>query len=416
MKGIFGALISRQMRGDAGRRRGRGLLTTAVLPALLALLLASLSGCGGEKTANAAERREDSRPMLPVTRLVAHDTTLTRDYVASIEALRNVEIRSRVAGYLTAIRVDEGKRVTKGQVLFQLNDAVLRTQLQKMRAAVNNAAAQVRVAELELSRVRLLTEKKIISQTELEVGNAKLAAARANEAEARANEEAAELNLAYAQIRAPFDGVVDRIPLREGSEVEDGTLLTSISDTRAAYAYFTVSETEYLQYARQLGRDSTHADRAAHLLLADGSAYRQPGHVETVQGEFEGTTGSIAFRARFPNPDRLLRHGATGKVRLINPLPDALLIPQTAVFEVQDHDYVYVVDAKGIVRQRAFVPQTRLGTCYVVGSGLKAGDAVVCEGTQSLRDGDAIRPRFVPLPVEPTARGGSGGGTIVAEP
>lgn len=373
------------------------------LSALLVLVgLAPLAGCN--RSDGKADPAAAALTTLPVTRLTARDTTLTHDYVAEIQSLRNVDIRSRVGGFITAILVDEGQRVTKGQVLFRLNDAELRTRAASAAAAVSNARAQVRLEELQFDRVQLLTDKDIISKSELDVARAKLAAARATETEARAVAATAALELSYVQIRAPFDGVIDRIPLREGSEVEDGTLVTSISDTRAAYAYFNVSENEYLRYAKELARDTAApAIRTAHLLLADGSEYVHLGRVETVQSEFEGSTGSIAFRARFPNPDRLLRHGATGKVRLTNSLPSAVLVPQTAVFEVQEHNYVYVLTKSGTVQQRAFVPQARLGPYYVVASGLTPGEAVVVEGTQELREGDRIRPRYVPLPVSDAA-------------
>lgn len=359
----------------------------------LVLTAAALAGAG----LSACSRNEDQAaaqpaalPAVPVARLMPHDTLLTQDYTADIKALRNVEIRARVEGFLAAIMVDEGQTVRRGQALFRLNDAELRTQVASARAALANAQAQARVAELELQRVELLTAKNIISKTELKVGQAKLQAAQADVAEARAATATADLNLSYTTVRAPFDGIVDRIPLREGSVVEDGTLLTTISDTREVYAYFTVSEAEYLRHAQAQARN---ASRPARLLLANGTEYAEPGRVGTVQGEFEASTGSIAFRARFPNPQRLLRHGATGKVRLTNKLPQALLVPQTAVFEVQDNNYVFLVEAGGTVRQRAFVPQARLGNSYVVASGLKAGDQVVSQGTQDLKNGDKIRLR-----------------------
>lgn len=369
--------------------------TSFSLLTLTALAGAVLTGCNRAEGEN-AKAEPAQAPTVPVARLAPRDTLLTQDYTASIQALRNVEIRSLVGGQLSAILVDEGQTVRKGQPLFRLNDAQLRTQLASARAALDNAQAQARVTELDLKRIELLTAKKIISSTELESGQAKLRASRAEVAQARAAVDAAALNLSYTTIRAPFDGVVDRIPQREGSAVEDGTLLTTISDTRGVFAYFTVSENEYLRHeqARQ-------ADRPARLLLANGTEYAEAGRVETVQSEFEATTGSITFRARFPNPQRLLRHGATGKVRLTNTLTQVLLVPQTAVFEVQDNNYVYVVEAGGTIRQQAFVPQARLGNSYVVAQGLKVGDRIVCEGTQDLKNGDKVTARALtpPAPV-----------------
>jgi membrane fusion protein (multidrug efflux system) len=287
--------------------------------------------------------------------------------------------------------------VKKGQPLFQINDAEYRTRLARARAALSNATARARVASLQLDRVQLLTEKNIISKTELDVAQAKLAAARSTMEEARSAQANAALMLSYTTIRAPFDGVVNRELLKVGSLIDDGTLLTTVSDTRAVFAYFNVSEAEYLAYMKTRRPDSARRTNQVRLVLADGTLYAPTGQIETVESQFQAGTGAIAFRARFANPERLLKHGATGKVRLANPVTDALLVPQKAVFEQQDKNYVYVVDARGQVRQRNFVPQSRLNAFYVVDSGLKAGEQIVCEGVQDLRGGSRITPRPVTL-------------------
>ncbi|AIZ63563.1 secretion protein HylD [Hymenobacter sp. DG25B] len=369
-------------------------LLRTLLPGLLG---ATLAGCGTNGQADTGHAAEPDIPTLPVTRLVAHDTVLARDYVADIQAVRNVELRARVRGFLEKIYVDEGQTVKKGQPLFQINDAEYRTRLARARAALSNATARARVASLQLDRVQLLTEKNIISKTELDVAQAKLAAARSTMEEARSAQANAALMLSYTTIRAPFDGVVNRELLKVGSLIDDGTLLTTVSDTRAVFAYFNVSEAEYLAYMKTRRPDSARRTNQVRLVLADGTLYAPTGQIETVESQFQAGTGAIAFRARFANPEQLLKHGATGKVRLANPVTDALLVPQKAVFEQQDKNYVYVVDARGQVRQRNFVPQSRLNAFYVVDSGLKAGEQIVCEGVQDLRDGSRITPRPVTL-------------------
>ena len=285
----------------------------------------------------------------------------------------------------------------KGQLLFSISDAEYRTRLARLHATLSNATAQARVASLSLSQVRMLTEQKIIAQPELEVARAKLRAAEAPVAEARSAETNAALMLSYTLVRAPFDGVVNREPMKVGSLVDDGTLLTTVSDARQVFAYFNVSEAEYLAFIKTRGQDSARATNQVRLVLADGSLYAPPGRIETVESQFQAGTGAIAFRARFVNPKGLLKHGATGKVRLANTVADALLVPQKAVFEQQDKNYVYVVDGQGTVRQRNFVPQSRLDAFYVVKTGLKAGDNIVCEGIQDLRDGERITVRPVTL-------------------
>ncbi|RSK44767.1 efflux RND transporter periplasmic adaptor subunit [Hymenobacter perfusus] len=363
---------------------------------LLPLTAATLAGCGADSAAESATATE--APLsLPVVQLAARDTVLSREYVADVQATRNVELRARVRGFLEKIYVDEGQKVRQGQALFHLNDAEYKTRLARTQATLNNALAQARVASLELDRVRMLTQKNIISKTELDVAQAKLTAARSTVQEARSAATNAALMLSYTTIRAPFDGVVNRELLKVGSLIDDGTLLTTVSDTRAVYAYFNVSEAEYLGYMKTRRQDSARSTNQVRLVLADGTLYAPTGQIETVESQFQAGTGAIAFRARFANPERLLKHGATGKVRLANTVTDALLVPQKAVFEQQDKNYVYVVDARGQVRQRNFVPQSRLDAFYVVDSGLKAGERIVCEGVQDLRDGSRITPRPVTL-------------------
>lgn len=356
---------------------------------------ALLAGCGQGK----AEAETEAAPAvaLPVMRLAPHDTVLTREYVADVQAVRNVELRARVKGFLEKIYVDEGQRVKKGQPLFRITDTEYRTRLDRLRAGRSDANAQAQVATLELERVRMLTRENIISKTELDVALAKLRSAQARVKEAGSGESNAALMLSYTLVRAPFDGVVNREPLKVGSLVDDGTLLTTVTDARDIFAYFNVSEAEYLEYIKTRDQDSARATNQVRLVLADGSLYAPPGKIETVESQFKAGTGAIAFRARFANHKSLLKHGATGKVRLANTVADALLVPQKAVFEQQDKNYVYVVDAQGTVRQRNFVPQSRLDAFYVVKSGLKAGDTIVCEGIQDLRDGERITTRPVTL-------------------
>ena len=383
------------------------LTGTLPLRAPLALLvtaglLAGLSGCG-EKSLAADGTPADAvktvaAPLtVPVLTLTTRDTLLRREYVADIQATRNVEVRARVEGYLQKIFVDEGQRVTAGQPLFQIDAAPYEVQLAKARAERENAQAQARVARLELERVQLLVAKSIISQTEEAVALAKVHAAEAGIAEARAHEAAARQHLTYTLIRAPFAGVINRIPLKVGSVVEDGTLLTTASDLADVFAYFAVGENEYLEYQKTRLRDPATANKEAHLLLADGAEYPLAGLIETVETEFEATTGSISFRARFPNPKGLLRHGATGKVRLTNRERDAILVPQKAVFDQQDRSCVYVIDQKNRVTLRAFRPEARLGPYYVVESGLAAGERIAVEGIQMLKDGERVQPKTARL-------------------
>jgi membrane fusion protein (multidrug efflux system) len=353
-----------------------------------------MAGCNADKP---TDRPEASEKVLPVTRIAARDTVLLHEYVGDIQAVRNVEIRARVPGFLDKIYVDEGQEVRKGQPLFGLNDEEYRAELAKARANRQSAIAEAKAAELELDRVRLLVDKKVISKTELDVARTKLNAAHARIEEARSAEANAAIRLSYAHVKAPFDGIIDRIPLKTGSLVEEGTLLTSVSDNRAVFTYFNVSEGEYLEYVKARQGHPGRNSREVTLVLADGSTYPHPGKIETMEGEFDASTGSIAFRARFPNPDKLLKHGATGTVRLANRIDDALIVPQKAVFEIQDKNYVYVVDDNNRVTMKNFVPKARFSHFYIVESGLKPGERIVYEGIQNVKDGLQIVPHTVTL-------------------
>ena len=329
-------------------------------------------------------------PQLPVLQVKLTDTILQHDYVTGIEAVKNVEIRARVQGFLSKIFVDEGHEVKKGEPLFQLDDHEFVNQLSRAKANVSNAKAEAKTAEVELKRVKILLAKNIVSPSELEMAEAKLKAAEAMVEEAISIQKSAETKLSYTYICSPFDGIIDRIPLKTGSLVDEGALLTTISDNHEVYAYFNVSENEYLHYKKSSA--DQRRGNTVELLLADGTIYNQLGKIETVESEFDEGTGSIAFRARFPNPSKLLKHGATGKVRLTARAENALIVPQKSVFEIQDKNYVFLVNDDNTVKMRSVIPQTREAEYYIIEDGLKKGDRILYEGVQNVKDGARIAP------------------------
>lgn len=357
----------------------------------MSALVAGCTAQGGEID------NSTNKTALPVTQLITKDTTLHIDYVSDIQAVRHIEVRARINGYIDKIFVDEGQEVKAGQVLFKLNSKEREAELAKAKANLNNAVAEAMAAEVEVGRVRLLVEKDVISASELELAKARHKAAKARVEEARSAHSHAENLLAYTSIRAPFAGIVDRIPLKVGSIVSEGDLLTSLSDLQSVYAYFEVSEKEYLSYirARQEGNDAN--SNAVQLILADGSTYPHEGKIETMEGVFAPNTGSIAFRATFPNPSKILKHHATGKVRLFNEVDSALLVPQKATFEIQDKNFVYIVGKDNKVQTRSFEPKARFSHFYIVESGLEPGEQVVYEGAQTLREGTLITPELIPM-------------------
>lgn len=301
------------------------------------------------------------------------DTAYTREYVAQIQSVRNIEIRAQEKGYLQSILADEGRSVKAGQTLFKIVPTMYQAEFLKAQAAVKEA-------ELELLNAKTLSDKDIVSKSESAIAQAKLD-------EAKADLALAQLHLSLTEIKAPYDGVLDRIPLKLGSLIEEGALLTTLSDNQSVFAYFNVPEREYLDFKAQ---GDTGRLRNVGLLLANNQPHRYRGTVETIEGEFDNETGNIAFRAKFPNPDLLLKHGETGKVQMAIPMKQAIIIPQKATYEVQDKVYVFVIDQNNVVKSRNVVIKYRLPNIYVVESGLDENDRILLEGVQNVKDDDKI--------------------------
>jgi membrane fusion protein (multidrug efflux system) len=349
-----------------------------------------LSACRDSPRNNALQPEE-----FPVVEVFRKDIRIPLEYIAQIQAFQNVEIRARVEGYLEEILVDEGKEVRKGQLMFKINDEEYRAELNRARANLISAEAEAKSAMVELERVQLLVNKNVVTRTELDLAEAKLEIARSKIEQAKAEEAAALIKLKNTSIRSPFDGIIDRIPFKVGSLISAGTLLTTISDVRTVYAYFNVSEVEYLENFKRTRKSDSLFLFNAELILANGDLYPHKGIIETMESEFESGTGAIAVRAKFKNPELMLKHGSTGKIRLFDTFNNALLIPQKSALEIQDKNYVYLLDENQTVILKSFVPISRIGDFYVVGKGLEEKNVIVYEGIQNLREGMLIKPRFV---------------------
>lgn len=342
-----------------------------------------------------AERNTETiEDIFPATQPIVIDTVFAQEYVADIQSMQHVEIRAQVKGFLEKIHVDEGQEVRAGQLLFTLSNKAFREDLWQAKAALNSAIAEAKMAEVEMNNTRTLVEKNIIGKPELNLAEAKSEALRAKIEEARAAVSASELQLSFTEIRAPFAGMLNREPLKMGSLVEEGDLLTTISSNKDVFVYFNVSEKDYLEL---LKRNNTDWKKNLSLQLANGQTHAHRGSVETAETVVDKNTGSIAFRARFPNPGHLLKHGASGKVIIYNALNNALVIPQKSTFDVQDKTYVFVLNKDNTIERRAIVPKLRLGHLYVVESGLTAEDRVIYEGIQKVREGDKIETQHIPM-------------------
>lgn len=324
---------------------------------------------------------------------ILKDVTYSNKYVAQIQSVGYVEIRSKIRGYIEKIYVDEGQPVKKGQLLFALSSSVFEKELQKANAAYKSAVADLKVTEVELANVTILVEKNIVSKSELHVIQSKVDALRADVEEAVANKEQVALNLLFSNIRAPYDGFINRIPNKVGSLIEEGDMLTSLSDNREVFAYFHLSEIDYLNYLATGGQEPS----VVGLELANNALYGHEGRIEMIESEFDSSTGNIALRARFSNPDGLLKQGANGKVIVNETLKNALVIPQKSTFEIQDQLYVYVVNKDNVLEQRNIVSKMRLPKYYVVESGLSKDEQILFEGVENVMNGDQVHPVHVEI-------------------
>jgi membrane fusion protein, multidrug efflux system len=351
----------------------------------IAVCLLTVS-CTYKKEAESVDTHKVIYPIL-------EDVTYSNKYVAQIQSVGYVEIRSKIRGYIGKIYVDEGQPVKKGQLLFALSSSVFEKELQKANAAYKSAVADLKVAEVELANVTTLVEKNIVSKSELHVIQAKVDALRADVEEAVANKEQVALNLLFSNIRAPYDGFINRIPNKVGSLIEEGDMLTSLSDNREIFAYFHLSEIDYLNYLAT-GEQGT---SVVGLELANNALYGHEGRIEMIESEFDSSTGNIALRARFSNPDGLLKQGANGKVIVNETLKSALVIPQKSTFEIQDQLYVYVVNKENVLEQRNIVSKMRLAKYYVVESGLSKDEQILFEGVENVMNGDQVHPVHVEI-------------------
>lgn len=341
------------------------------IPLAMASLLLQVS-------CNRHEHEHEEETKFTVTSPVQKDTFILKDYVCQIRSINHIELRSQEKGYLQEIYVDEGQFVKKGQLMFQIMPVIYQAEMEK-------AKANVSFAEIEYLNTKNLADSNIVSKNELALAKARLDKEKAELALAQAH-------LAFTQIRAPFDGIMDRFYQRLGSLVDEGELLTTLSDNSKMWVYFNVPEAEYLDYITHTKKDSK---PKVKLLMANNQLFNHEGIVETIEADFNNETGNIAFRATFPNPDKILRHGETGNILMPVFLKNALLIPQKATFEILDKKYVFVVDEKGIVKSTQITIGEEMPHLYVVTEGLHPNDKILIEGLRKVKNGEKIHTKFI---------------------
>ena len=345
-------------------------------------------------------------PGAPVTyqtlALQPRTVTLNTEYPASIQGLQNIEIRSKVDGFVEKIYVDEGSIVKKGQLLFKINAPQYLQELRTAEAGIKTAEADVNTAKLQVEKVKPLVEKEIISHYELESAQNTLQSKEAALAQAKAALENARVNLGYTTITSPVDGVIGSLPFKLGSLISSTTAdpLTTVYNTATVYVYFAMNEKQLLDFSRDSTNTSLKSKIASMpkvtLILADGSTYPQLGRLETINGLINTSTGSANLRAAFSNPKGLLRSGSSATVRIPLVLNNVIVIPQIAAYQLQDKRFVYLIDNKNQVKNvEISTLDNTPGQYYIVSGGLKAGDRIIVESSASLTDGTIIKPADV---------------------
>jgi membrane fusion protein (multidrug efflux system) len=305
------------------------------------------------------------------------NVSIPKDYVGQIQSKKNIEIRAQKGGILQDIYVDEGQTVNAGQPLFRIAAVGTQEELEKSKAETEQA-------RIELQNTSKLASNNIVSKNARKMAAAKLSAAMADY-------RLASLNKRLSLIRAPFYGIIGRIPNKIGSLIQEGDLLSSLSDNSSVYVYFNVSEPEYIDYQQHV---SERNKLPLTLILANGTRFGSFGHFQNVEGEFDSSTGNIAFRAKFDNKNHLLRNGETGTVRMNIPVVNAMVIPQQATYEVQDCKYVFVVDSRGYVHARPIKIAFEKQNIFVISEGLSKSDRILIDGVEKVKDGEHISCRY----------------------
>ena len=340
---------------------------------------------------------EETGQALPVMVVSSQPIEFEETYSASIRGLQDVDIIPQVSGRIIRLCVKEGEQVKTGQVLAVIDQVPYQAALRTARANVSAAQAKVETARIELNGKQSLFDEKVISDYELSVARNQLAVAQAELEQAKAQEANARNDLSYTEIKSPSNGVIGTLPYRIGALV--GPTIeqpfTVVSDNSEMYAYFSVSENKLRQLRAQYGSIDKMISRMPEvgLQLNDGTLYGQKGHIETVSGIVNPTTGAVQIKALFPNPDRELLSGTIGNVILQGVNTDAILVPMSATVELQDKIIAYRL--KNGKAEAAYLTVDRLndGNHFVVEQGLSVGDTLITEGVGQLKEGMNVTPK-----------------------
>ena len=361
---------------------------------LIAAFAALLVSCGGGKKQGKPDFGDNE---YAVRTIQGQTADLQTTYPATIKGVQDVEIRPKVSGFITKLCVKEGQSVKAGQLLFVIDNVTFEAAVRQAKASVSAAKAALATAKLTYENNQKLFKNNVIGAFDLQSSQNNYESAKAQLAQAQAAYVSAKQNLDFCYVTSPATGVIGDLPYRVGALVSASSQqpLTTVSNISSMQVYFSMTEKDLLDLTKTAG--GLHAAikdyPAVKLQLADGTIYNQLGHVATVSGVIDPTTGTVSMRADFANPDHLLKSGASGSIVVPHVASSAIIIPQDAVAQVQDKHFVYVVGKDNKVKYTAVtINPNDDGKNYIITSGLSIGDRIVVNGISSLQDGMEIKP------------------------
>ena len=349
-----------------------------------ALLLSSCGKSGGGRPSFGDNE-------YPVVTVGTSSASMQTTFPATIKGVQDVQISPKVSGFITKIFVKEGQSVHAGQVLFEIDNATYQATVRQSQAAVNTAQASVNTAKLTFENTQQLHQNKVVGDYEMQTAQNSYESAKAALAQAQAALANAKEMLSFCYVKSPASGVVGTLPLKVGALVSAASVLTTVSNNSTMEVYFSMNEKDALEMSKN--GNGLNTLPAVKLLLADGSTYAQQGTVAKMSGVIEQATGTVQMIAVFPNPDKLLKSGASGSIVIPRDQTSAIVIPQSCVMEVQNKKFVYTLGKDNKVQYTEITvdPQDD-GVNYVVTSGLKVGEKYVTNGITKLSDQMEIVP------------------------
>jgi len=372
-----------------------------VAPVVLLLLMVA---CGSKEP---AEAPKGPPPAVVVAPVLQQTVPIYGDYVARTEARQTVEIRARVEGFLEKVLFKEGSQVKAGQLLFVIDQRPYKAALQDARGSLDQAKAALEKAQKDVDRLRPLVAEDAAPQQDLDKAEAQALYNRASIEKAKAAIAKAKLDLKFTEIRSPISGIIGKEEVAVGNLVtKDQTLLTTVSSWDPMRVVFSISESDYLLLAKKFPEGRNHSSEAAgaerfELIMADNAIYPYKGKLSFVDRALDLTTGTLKIYVSFPNPKGLLRPGLFGRIRVaLEERPDALLVPQRAVQEMQGVKTVLVVGQDDKVALHTVTLGERYKDYFIVTEGLKPGDRVVVEGLQKAIPGQKVTPKLQPISQE----------------